>query len=624
MTALAVVALVAIGADAWTSRQGDLLGPHPLLLVAFGTCSVVTELRPLRWLGGGEQGGQVTASWTFMMALLLVGPPISAVSLAFFAFLVGDLVSGKPALKVVFNSSQIIVTLSVGALVMEGFGQYQLLDHVGGTPSVLWLAAFASTTVAVFVLNNTLTCTVISLHQGLALRQVVRSVGTTNLSTDGMLLSLSPIFVVVAERSFLLLPLLLVTTWTVYRTAQVGLSHQYEATHDTTTQLPNRRRFDEFLEEAVIAASYSGGRVGLVLIDLDGFKGINDRLGHDVGDQVLSHVARRMESSRRHSDLLARIGGDEFALVLTPLDSVAAAEVVADRMRATFLQPCIVNGFPLSVEASLGLAVLPDHAGDAGTLLRRADETMYRSKHGDKGLTVYQPKPGRPGLGRVNLLGDIAGALLGDQFFLEYQPQIDLATGRPTGVEALVRWHHPAAGLLYPSEFIELAEQTELIRLITERVLDMALAQNRAWRREGLRLRVAVNISARNMHDVRFPDLVAGLISRAGVDPSDVDLEITENTVGLDRVSLHAALNRLRRIGVSVSIDDFGTGYSSLAQLRELPVDRIKIDRSFVTTMASEERNALIVQTIVRLGQALGIETVAEGVEDPEVASMLA
>jgi diguanylate cyclase (GGDEF)-like protein len=447
--------------------------------------------------------------------------------------------------------------------------------------------------------------------------------GLMSLSTDGVLLSLSPVFVVVAQRSVLLVPLLLVTTWTVYRTAEIALNRRHDANHDPLTQLANRRMFDEHLHNAVAAAQRSGAMVGVILIDLDGFKGINDRLGHDIGDQVLTSVAARMNGARRPSDLLARLGGDEFAVVLTGLDSVDTARAVADRIGATFAEPCVVAGFPVSIDASLGVAVLPDHAHDSETLLRRADETMYSAKQHDERVHVYETTAGRQGIGRIALLADVADALSADEFFLEYQPQISLSSGTAIGVEALVRWRHPVEGVLYPAEFIGLAEQTELIGPITERILRHALQQSTTWRRAGLDLRVAVNISARNMQDIRFPDLVGSLIRESGARPTDIDLEITENTMGLDRSTVQQVLRQLRAIGVSLSIDDFGTGYSSMAQLRELPVDRIKIDRSFVANMAVEGPDALIVRTILQLGQALGMETIAEGVEDAVVAQML-
>ncbi|HUB71142.1 MAG TPA: EAL domain-containing protein [Acidimicrobiales bacterium] len=614
-------ALACLGFDAWLSRGYEFLGVRPVSLGIFGLCCLVTELRPLRWLRLDE-GGQVTASWTFMMALLLVGPPLASIGIAASVVATGDAVSRKPVLKLLFNSAQIVICLTLGAALLYLSGQGQALVMHNGPP-VLWLPVFVTACAGIFVVNNILTGTVIALHQGLPVAQMLRTVSVTNLSTDGVLLSLSPIFVLVSERSLFLVPLLLVTTWTVYRTAETALVRKHEATHDPLTRLPNRRLFDEHLQSAVLTAQRTGARVGLVLIDLNEFKGINDRLGHEIGDQVLRSIAARMNNARRSTDLLARIGGDEFALVITQLDSLASAAQIAERLRATFLTPCLVEGFPVAVEASLGVAVLPDHAHDSKSLVQRADETMYSAKENHHGVAVSEVRPRERALGRIGLLGDVTGALSAGQFFLEYQPQISLANGATVGVEALVRWRHPVAGVLYPSEFIGLAEQTELIGPITERVLREALAQSASWQRQGKGLRVAVNVSARNLQDVHFPDMVAHLVGEAGISPKTIDLEITENTVGLDSETILRALTRLRAIGISISIDDFGTGYSSMAQLRELPVDRIKIDRSFVTNMASETRDALIVGSIVQLGSALGMQTIAEGVEDPAVAGML-
>ncbi|MGD0808833.1 MAG: bifunctional diguanylate cyclase/phosphodiesterase [Acidimicrobiales bacterium] len=618
---LASAALACLGYDIWASQGRALLGPHPVALGMFAVCCLVTELRPLRWLRL-EEGGQITASWTFMMALILIGTPAAAVGAASTIVLLSDLVSRKSPAKVVFNTAQIIVCMTLGASAFTvGAQGHALLAR--GAPSVLWFIDFVMACAIIFGLNNALTGSVIALDQGLPVAPMLRTIGVANLETDGILLSLSPVFVVVAERSVLLVPLLLVTTWTVYRTAEVALVRRHEATHDMLTQLPNRRLFDEHLQNAVTSAQRKGRRVAVVLIDLDGFKGINDRLGHDIGDQVLRNIAARMNEVRRSCDLLARIGGDEFAMVITHAGSVNSVVQIAQRLRASFAKPSDVQGFPVSVNASFGIAVMPDHADSAGTLLQRADESMYAAKRGEQIVGVPEQRSCERAIGRISLLADVAHALTAKEFFLEYQPQISLLSGQVVGVEALVRWRHPVAGVLYPSAFIGLAEQTELIGDITEQVLRLALTQCATWRRHGRTLRMAVNISARNLQDLHFPQRVQDLLNETGVEPSDVDLEITENTVGVDSSTLHWILNKLRATGVSISIDDFGTGYSSMAQLRELPVDRIKIDRSFVTNMARQSRDALIVGAIIQLGLALGIQTIAEGVEDSEVAEML-
>ena len=616
-----LAALCGVEYDSWASRGQGLLGPRPEILAIFGACCLFTEVRPLRWLGL-EENGQVTASWTFMMALLLIAPPATAVAIAAGVVLVGEVVSRKPFVKVLFNLAEIVLSLSLAAVVMDVAGQGQAL-RLYTAPSFVWFAAFLLAGIIVFVVSNALTCTVIALHQALPVNQMLREFGAVNLSTDGVLLSLSPVFVVVGERSVMLVPLVLVTIWTVYRTAELARVRRNEATHDMLTQLPNRRLFDEHLHRAILSARRTGQRVAVVLIDLNGFKSINDRLGHDVGDEVLRGAATRMSGACRSSDLLARLGGDEFALVLPYIGTVAAAVAVAERVRGSFAEPCVVQDFSVPVTASFGVAVLPDHAEDAESLLRRADETMYTAKYGDQGVAVFQPEASSHGIGRIGLLTDVAEALASGQFFLEYQPQVNLPTGRIIGAEALVRWRHPVAGVLHPNEFISLAEQTAFIGPITEWVLRHALAQCASWRREGRHLRVAVNISARNMHDPRFPEMVARVVQETGVAAGDIDLEITQSTVDLDQATLHSVLRKLRATGVCLTIDDFGTGYSSMAQLRELAVNRLTIDRSFVTKMAGEDRDAMIVGAVIQLGRALGIETIAKGVEDAVVANML-
>jgi len=616
-----VAAVCGVGYDSFASRGQSLIGSHPAILAIFAACCLFTEVRPLRWLWP-EENGQVTASWTFMMALLLIAPPMTAVAIAGAVSLIGDVAFRKPFIRVLFNLGEIVLSLSLAAAVLDLSGQSQAL-RLDATPSFVWFIAFLVAGTIVFVVSNALTCTVIALHQALPVNQLLREFGPVNISTDGVLLCLSPVFVAVGERSIVQVPLVLVAIWTVYRTAELAQMRRNEATHDMLTQLPNRRLFDEHLHRAVLSARRTGQRVAVVLIDLDGFKAINDRLGHDVGDEVLRSVAARMGGACRSSDLLARIGGDEFALVLPCIGTVTAAVAVAERVRATLAEACMVQDFPVLVSASFGVAVLPDHAADAESLLRRADETMYSAKYGARGVAVFEPGSGSHGIGRIGLLADVAQALATGQFFLEYQPQVNLPTGRIIGVEALVRWRHPVAGVLYPNEFISLAEQTEFIGPLTEWVLRHALAQCASWHREGQDLRVSVNISARNMHDARFPEMLARVVRETGVVPGDIDLEITQSTVDLDHTTLHSVLRKLRATGVCLTIDDFGTGYSSIAQLRELAVDRLTIDRSFVTGMAHEDRDAMIVGAIVQLGRALGVETIAKGVEDAVVANML-
>jgi len=323
-----------------------------------------------------------------------------------------------------------------------------------------------------------------------------------------------------------LVPLVLVAIWTVYRTAELAQMRRNEATHDMLTQLPQPEAVRRAPSRAVLSARRTGQRVAVVLIDLDGFKAINDRLGHDVGDEVLRSVAARMGGACRSSDLLARIGGDEFALVLPCIGTVTAAVAVAERVRATLAEACMVQDFPswyrrASVWPS-SPTTPPTPSLSYGERTRRC--TRPSTAHG---ACRVRARFGLARIGRIGLLADVAQALATGQFFLEYQPQVNLPTGRIIGVEALVRWRHPVAGVLYPNEFISLAEQTEFIGPLTEWVLRHALAQCASWHREGQDLRVSVNISARNMHDARFPEMLARVVRETGVVPGDIDLEIT-------------------------------------------------------------------------------------------------
>lgn len=587
----------------------------------FAICGLTTELRPLRWLRR-QEGEEVTASWTFMMALLLTGSPLGAAAAAAALFAIGDLSSRKPIDRILFNTSQIVLSVSIGALLMDGTGQSGgLWAH--HAPGLWWYPAYTAACLIVFATNILLTSAVIALHRGQGFVGVLRELGAGNLSTDGMLLALSPIFVVVSQRSLLLVPLLLVTISTVYRSAQLALTRRHEANHDLLTDLPNRRLFNERLVSAISQAERTGTKVAVVLLDLDGFKEINDRLGHHTGDNVLIHVGRRLNAARRPADLLARLGGDEFAMIVPGIDRADTALQAARRLQATFSQPCISDGFPISVGVSIGVALLPDHADDDLTLLRRADEAMYSAKRNRTGVVLYRPSGNEATIGRLGLMADLANAVGSDELFLEYQPQVSLATGAVVGVEALCRWRHPFAGVIAPDTFMPLAEQTELIGLITEWVLRAALVQEAAWLAAGVEVDIAVNVSARDIQNVRFPALVAKLLDATGVPAERLNLEITESTASLDLAATEVVLGELRQLGVTVSVDDFGTGFSSLAQLRDLRFDEIKVDRSFVSNMASDPRDGLIVQSILQLGNALGVRTIAEGVEDPLVVDLL-
>ncbi|MEW6581703.1 MAG: EAL domain-containing protein, partial [Actinomycetota bacterium] len=390
------------------------------------------------------------------------------------------------------------------------------------------------------------------------------------------------------------------------------------ALHDALTGLPNRTLFRDRVSQALLAARRGGPAPAVMLMDLDRFKEINDTLGHQAGDRVLEEVARRLSGALRGSDTIARLGGDEFAVLLGGVDDADAAAHVAGVVLDVFEEPVHVQDMALTVEASVGIALWPEHGEDVDALIRCADVAMYQAKAARSGFALYSPEGEEGARDRLALAGELRHAPALGQIEVHYQPKACLRTGRVTGVEALARWRHPRLGLLGPDAFIGMAEQSGAIRRLTLHVLDQALLQCRAWRDEGFPVGVAVNLSAHHLLDRDLPDDVAAALSRAGVEPGLLELEITESTVMANPLRAREVLQALREMGVRIAIDDFGVGHSSLGQLAELPVQVIKIDRSFVAEMRPDSRAGLIVRSTVDLGRSLGLEVVAEGVETEE------
>jgi diguanylate cyclase (GGDEF)-like protein len=390
----------------------------------------------------------------------------------------------------------------------------------------------------------------------------------------------------------------------------------HRALHDTLTGLPNRALLAERFEQALLTARREQTSVGLLLIDLDRFKEINDTLGHHVGDELLVQIGPRLVESLRGSDTIARLGGDEFAVLLPAANGIESVVAVAEKLQSALEAPFIVGDLTLQVEASIGAVISGLHGDDAVTLLQRADIAMYVAKERSLGVFAYDPAADGHTPERLALLSDLRRALEGDELVLHYQPQIDLVTNEIRAVEALVRWNHPTRGLVFPDGFIPLAEHTGLIGPLTRYVLDSALAQARRWMDAGMPLQVSVNLSARNLLDEQLHDQVAGLLAAHGVPASLLLLEVTESAIMTEPVRAGEVLNRLNRIGVKIAVDDFGVGYTSLGQLKNLPIAELKIDKSFVMTMTDDRSNALIVHSVVDLGHNLGMVTVAEGVEN--------
>ncbi|MGZ4384221.1 MAG: sensor domain-containing protein, partial [Gaiellaceae bacterium] len=399
---------------------------------------------------------------------------------------------------------------------------------------------------------------------------------------------------------------------------------EYNALHDALTGLPNRTLFADRVEQALLAAEREGGRIALLLMDLDHFKEINDTLGHSAGDHVLCEVARRLESCLRHSDTVARLGGDEFGILLPKQTEQTEIVPLLEKLQGAIEQPIEIDGLPLGIEGSIGVAFYPDNGVGVEELMKHTDVAMYTAKQENRGYSFYERATDTHDKVQLTLVGELRRAIDNHELVLHYQPKASFSKGTVDGVEALVRWQHPERGLLPPDQFIPSAQETGLMKPLTLYVLDEALAQVRSWRDEGLELTVSVNVGRRNMLDLSFPDDVAAALEARGADASWLELEITESTMLDDPFRSKIVFERLNKMGVRLSIDDFGTGYSSLAYLRDLPVSEIKIDRSFVLNMTSRADDEMIVRSTIDLGRNLGLEVVAEGVETEEAWNRLA
>jgi diguanylate cyclase (GGDEF)-like protein/PAS domain S-box-containing protein len=409
-------------------------------------------------------------------------------------------------------------------------------------------------------------------------------------------------------------------------TERLELQHEMEfrALHDTLTGLPNRELLADRFGEALRADCQAGTRTGLLVIDLDRFKEVNDTFGYRCGDELLRQVGPRLAGVLRGIGTVARLGGDEFAVLLPNMHRADDATKVAFQLSAALGMPFHVEGVDLDVEASIGAVISGEHGQDATTLLQHAAIALDVAKTQTLGVFAYDPAVDSHTPSKLELLGDLRRALERGELVLHYQPKIGLSTGDVVGVEALVRWEHPERGLVFPDSFIPMAEHTTLIGPLTQHVLDTALAQVRTWMDVGLLLPVAVNLSVRNLLDADLADQVADLLATHGVPGALLELEVTESAIMIDPVRARQMLEQLSALGVRISIDDFGAGYTSLSQLTTLPVSELKIDRTFVMSMSQDPGIAIIVQSVIDLGHNLGLTLVAEGVETEETMMALA
>ena len=397
---------------------------------------------------------------------------------------------------------------------------------------------------------------------------------------------------------------------------------EYQALHDNLTELPNRKCLNNRIQLEILKGEQEGKGFVFILGDLDRFKEINDTLGHHIGDMVLQQASERLSHTFRKSDLVARLGGDEFG-VLLPDTTVDEAAIILDKLHEVFDIPFVVDRHYLSLGISLGIVEFPLHGDDVNILLRRADIAMYAAKKDKVLYSVYDLASDPHSEGKLALTTDLREAITSKKLDVYYQPKIDMNTNMIVSAEALVRWNHPERGFIPPDDFIPLAEQTGLVKPLTEFVLEKSLGLSAEWRNKGINISMAVNISPHCLHDWNLTDIVRGMIKKHNIAPGECVLELTESAIMINPMAAKEILREIDMMGVVLSIDDFGTGYSSLAYLKELPLQELKIDRAFVMEMLKNESDAAIVEATISMAHTLGMKVVAEGVEDKETWLLL-
>ena len=618
-----VLVVIVLGTAALVAEIARAAGRHgpvdPLQVLVFGAFVLLGELRPIRVPRRDEQEEIVTSA-TFTFAILLTATAAAAMVVRAVVALVPAALGRKPWWKALFNVSQYALSITLADVMLHALTDVPRSPEVaflrGDLPAILVAGA------VYFVVNNAVTGVALALAQDTPVLSYLRHDFLFQATIAAILLGLAPVAVVSAQFSLLLVPLFALPMVAVYSSASVSLE-RHQALHDALTNLPNRRLFRDRVHQTVVNGKRTGVPAAVMILDLDRFKEVNDTLGHHIGDLLLQQVGVRLQSTLREGDTIARLGGDEFAILLPTVAGEAAAAQVARKIVEVLEEPFTLKGWTFDIEASIGIALFPEHGHSVDTLMQRADVAMYLAKESRAGYEVYHADRDRHSPRRLALLGELRRGIEDGHLVVHYQPKADMRTGGIRGVEALVRWAHPEHGHIPPDEFIPLAEHTGLIRALTLFVLNESLRQCRAWQDEGLRLGVAVNLSVRNLYDPSFADEVRRLLDTWRVEPHMLELEITESVIMADPMRAMSVLARLSALGVGLSLDDFGVGYSSLTYLKKLPVTEIKIDKSFVMNICTDESDALIVRSTIGLARSLGLRVVAEGVETEDAWARL-
>ena len=619
VTAVVVSAVIAVALTSWLTPALWIvnLTDVPVAVWVMAVMAILIEWRPL--LPPGSRYSQAAMlSLSFIMAILLWWGYIPALIIQTVVAALIFKRLGAAAWRVAFNTAQFALALTAAHLVLvaAGMSSAHLLDSGWG------LVALLAAGTAWFAVSHLLVCFAWTLRFSVPWwRMVVRAFGYEAVVHFAQL-ALAPILVVVASVNAWLVLLSAVPIYAVYRMARLSSEHERMALSDSLTGLPNRKGFQTEVSEAIDRAEESGGRLAVLICDLDRFAAVNNSLGHGVGDQLLKELANRFTACGQSSQMVAKIGGDEFGFLIAEYGSESEVERYADRVRSILSGPVWLDDVSVDVSGAIGVACYPQDGTDFETLFRHADVAMYEAKSRGSGVARYAPEYDHHSPERLALLGDLRRALEAPDLpgvELYYQPQIELASGDVVGVEALLRYRHPSQGSVDPAELIALAEHSAVMRILTYRVIDEAVSQLARWRADGLTLRVSVNVSVRDLHATDFCDYLTQRLIKHQVPPAALRLEITESALMADPRRVMATLKRLEELGVGLSLDDFGTGFSSMQHLRRLPVSEVKIDKSFVLGMADDPDAVAIVRSIIELGRSLGLQVVAEGVENERI-----
>jgi diguanylate cyclase (GGDEF)-like protein len=612
----ALTALLAAASFAVVAYQLRWTIDEPALFWLLATFTLAGELLPIP-VPRRNGLAKVTISTAFAFAILLrfgLGP---ATAVYVLSVVIADAVERVAPVKILFNAAQYaLAMMAAGAMLTLTDASPPLIgitaEHVPGV-----LAAGAT----FFLVNHALACVGAALLADLPIRDYMRDDLTFQAWTAGCLLAFAPAVVASAHATIALVPVCFVPMLAVYFGGRQAVVNSHRAHHDALTELPNRVLLADNLSATLDTVEREHRSLAVLLLDVDDFKAINDTLGHEFGDRVLNEIAQRLRGAVGEHDMLARLGGDEFAVVLK--GDLSDAETAAQRLLTALDLPMDIDTLSVRVAASIGIACFPQHGRTSRELMRHADVALYCAKASDVSFQAYAEESDEYSIDRLALAAQLRRGIERGELTVHYQPKAPLAGGAISAVEALVRWNHPQLGRIGPDGFIPLAEQTGVIKPLTDRVLECSLHQCELWRREGLDITVSVNVSARSLLDHELPSIIHELLTRFDLPASVLQLEITESRIVADLRRARSSLEELRSMGVKIAIDDFGTGFSSLSQLQQLPIDEIKIDRSFVAGMERDRSDAVLVRSIIDLGRNLGLRVTAEGVESESVRASL-